>query len=180
MENNILTACSTVPQRSEEAEAGCARCSGGVWGRAPLSLDIKNIGRIGQMFLSGDLLEDVLKNPLTCEEDDFNYNIPAFNELKIALSKIERLNPDLDVSGILWQWYPANKRMVAPAVCGKKLPDVPAPSWMIMDCPAPMRKAMEQDKYVRDDKDGGSTVWYFPIKTSAGDVVGALSLTQST
>lgn len=142
-------------------------------------LDIENIGRIGQMFIDGDLLKEVVADPLTCDEDDTNYNIPAFNTLKKALSKTERLNPDIYLSGILWQWYPANKRMVAPAVVGRHLPgDFYTAPWMINDCPAALAEAMRNDKHTSVIREDGLYTFYFPIKTSAGDVVGALELTE--
>ena len=143
------------------------------------ALDIENIGRIGLMFIDGDLLRDVMADPFTCDEDDTNYNIPAFNELKVALLKIERINPDLYISGVLWQCYPANKRMVAPAVVGKSLPRGgwgPSPGWLINDAPAPLMEAITQKKCVTVTEKDGKTTCYFPVKTAAGDVVGALEL----
>ena len=142
-------------------------------------LDIENIGRIGQMFIDGDLLKIVMADPLTCDEDDTNYNIPAFNELKIALTKIERLNPDIYLAGILWQWYPANKRMVTPAVVGRHLPgDFVTVGWLINDCPPVMLEALQQAKTTVVTRDNGYRTFYFPIKTSAGDVAGVLELTE--
>ena len=142
-------------------------------------LDIENIGRIGQMFIDGDLLKEVVADPLTCDEDDTNYNISAFNILKKALSKTERLNPDIYLAGILWQWYPANKRMVAPAVVGRHLPgDFYTAPWMINDCPSALAEAMRNNKHTCVVREDGFDTFYFPIKTSAGDVVGALELTE--
>ena len=142
-------------------------------------LDIENIGRIGQMLIDGDLLKDVMADPFTCDEDDINYNIPAFNALKRALSKTERLNPDIYLSGILWQWYPANKRMVAPAVVGRNLPGnyVTVP-WMINDCPPLLAECMKKDKMTNLTMENGFSTFYFPIKTSAGDIIGALELNE--
>jgi len=145
------------------------------------ALDIENIGRIGQMFLDGDSLKNVMVDPLTCDEDDTNYNIPAFNSLKIALSKIERLNPDIYIAGILWQWYPANKRMVAPVVVGRHLPgDFSSVPWMITDCPPALKEAMQQGKNTSTTREDSLQVYYFPIKTSGGDIVGALELAEKT
>jgi len=139
-------------------------------------LDIENIGRIGLMFIDGDLLADVLIDPLTCDEDDTDYNIPAFNELKKALSKIERINPDLYLTGVIWQAYPRNKRMATPAVAGRSLPKTGS-GWMITDCPAPLSDAMREDK-ITSVTEGNKKVFYFPIKTSAGRVSGALELAE--
>jgi hypothetical protein len=49
---------------------------------------------------------------------------------------------------------------------------------MITDCPAPMLRAMTEDKVTSlIHEDGRKTCW-FPVKTSAGDIVGALELTE--
>ena len=142
-------------------------------------LDIENIGRIGQMFIDGDLLKIVVADPLTYNEDDTNYNIPVFNTLKKALMKTERINPDIYLAGILWQCYPANKRMVAPAVVGKHLPgDWSSVPWMINDCPEAMTEAMCKDKITTIKREDGRKTCYVPIKASTGDVVGALELTE--
>ena len=141
-------------------------------------LDIENIGRIGQMFISGDLLRDVLIDPLTCDEDDTDYNIPVFNELKKTLSKIERLNPDLFLAGVLWQRYPANDRMAAPAVVGRRLPAVGWGGWVITDCTPKMAESIKNDVNTSFTHDDGRATYYFPIKTSAGDIAGVLELTE--
>jgi len=148
-------------------------------------LDIENIGRIGQMFLDGDLLKKVMIDPFTCDEDDTDYDIPAFNALKAALSKVERMNPDLYLTGALWQWYPTNRRMAAPAVIGKAhprngwmRPDPPV-GWMITDCAPEMLRAMQEGTPTKATDGEGKWTYYFPIKTSAGVVVGALELSDS-
>jgi hypothetical protein len=147
-------------------------------------LDIENIGRIGLMFINGDLLRDVLIDPYTCDEDDTNYNIPAFNALKAALSKIERMNPDVYMTGVLWQWYPGNRRMAAPAVVGRahpvtgwKIPDPPT-GWVISDCSDELLDAMQNRNITSIDHADGRRTCYFPVRTSTGDVAGALELTE--
>ena len=147
-------------------------------------LDIENIGRIGQMFINGDLLKNLIIDPLTCDEDDTDYDIPAFNKLKAALSKIERMNPDIYITGVIWQWYPANKRMAAPAVVGRVLPVThwkkadPQTGWMITDCSAPLSEALRQNRNTSAVFEDGRKTYYFPIKTSDGNVTGALELTE--
>lgn len=142
-------------------------------------LDIENIGRIGLMFIDGDLLKNVLIDPLTCDEDDTDYDIPAFNKLKAALSKIERMNPDIYLTGVIWQWYPRNRRMASPAVAGKSLP-ASRTGWMITDCADKLAEAMREDKFTSAISENGIKTCYFPVKTSAGEVVGALELTEET
>ena len=143
------------------------------------TLDIQNIGRIGQMFIDGDLLQNVMADPLTCDEDDTNYNIPVFNTLKKVLMKIERMNPDIYYSGIIWLWYPANKRMVIPAVVGRHLSaDFSAGPWLINNAPPEMAEAMQSNKNTAAAGSHGHKTYYFPIATAAGDVVGVLDLTE--
>ena len=149
-------------------------------------LDIENIGRIGVMFIDGDLLRDVLVDPLTCDEDDTDYNIPAFNKLKSVLSKIERMNPDIYLTGTLWQWYPRNARMASPAVVGTSMPKAategrkmdPQTGWMITDCSPPLAAAMKNETVTFYEYADGRKTYYFPVMTSAGDVVGALELSE--
>ena len=92
---------------------------------------------------------------------------------------------DLYLTGALWQWYPANKRMAAPAIIGKahpmagwKRPDPPI-GWMITDCTPELLAAMKTGKPTTAAGEDGKRTHYFPIKTSAGDVVGALELSDS-
>ena len=140
-------------------------------------LDMENIGRIGLMFIDGDLLAKVLKDPYTCDEDDTNYDIPAFNCLKKALMKTERMNPDKYLTGVLWQRYPANKLMASPAVAGKSMP-WKSQSWMITKCAPALYEAMESDKLTSAEFSDGRRTLYFPVKSSSGEIVGALELTE--
>jgi hypothetical protein len=49
---------------------------------------------------------------------------------------------------------------------------------MITDCPPLMLEAMQEEKPTSITHEDGRHTYYFPIKTSAGDVVGALELTE--
>ena len=142
---------------------------------AERALDIENIGRIGQIFIDGDLLKDIFVDRFTWDEDDMNYNIPAFNTLKKTLMKIERLAPELDIYGVIWYWYTANRLMAAPAVAGRNMPKE---GWIITLCDPLLHEAMTRDLNTRKKDEGGGYTYYFPIKTSAGDIVGALQLTE--
>jgi len=137
-------------------------------------LDIENIGRIGQMFLNGDLLRNILNDRFTCDEDDTDYNADAFNPLKHALSKIERMNPDLEITGVIWYWYPANKRMAVPAIVGKALPKE---GWIISPCDDYLYQTLTTKANTSFTLEDGRQVYYFPINASDGNVVGALALT---
>ena len=138
-------------------------------------LDVENIGRIGQMFISGDLLEHILIDRFTCDEDDTDYNIPAFNALKVSLQKIERINPELNITGVIWYWYPANRRMAVPAVAGRSHPSV---GWVISPCDEVLSKTLNNGVDTKFESAEGQITYYFPIRNSADTVVGALELTS--
>lgn len=137
-------------------------------------LDIENIGRIGQMFIKGELLEEILIDPYTCDEDDTDYNIPAFNELKAVLMKIERMNPDLFVTGVLWCRYKANRRMAIPVIAGKAHPTV---GWIISPCDESLQIALDEGINTRLELQDGRVTHYFPVRTTTDRIVGALGLT---
>ena len=138
-------------------------------------LDIENIGRIGQMFLNADILGNILVDRFTCDDDDTDYNIEVFNELKITLMKIERLNPDIYITGAVWYWYPANKKMAAPVIAGRAQAAV---GWVISPCNEALYKCMSEDVNTSTAMPEGKTVHYFPLRDSNCDVIGALELTE--
>jgi len=136
-------------------------------------LDIANIGRIGQIFIDGDILPDILMDPFTCDDDNTDYNIEVFNKLKITLMKIERLNPDIYLTGAIWSWYKANKRMATPVIAGRAQPSV---GWVISPCNDELQRTLSEDVETVRNWEDGKTSYYFPIRTSECDVVGALEL----
>lgn len=136
-------------------------------------LDIDTIGRIGLMFLDGDLLADVLVDPYTWDDDDTDYNAENFNALKKVLMKLERMNPTQYITGVLWLWYPQNKRMAVPAVAGRVLPDT---GHRIVACTPSMYQALTTGNRTTEEKEG-KLHSYFPIKKACGKVVGVLALT---
>lgn len=137
-------------------------------------LDIENIGRIGQMLISGDLLTRVLVDDYTWDEDDTRYRFSEFNTLKWALMKTERLNPDICLSGALWLWYRANRRMVVPVIVDQMRP---RPGHVILPGnPALMETLLKGVNTTRTHEDGAQA-HYFPIRNSLDAIVGALELT---
>lgn len=136
-------------------------------------LDIENIGRIGLMFLDGDLLDKLLIDPFTCDEDDTDYDIPAFNALKRALMKIERMNPDMHIAGDIWISYRANKRMGVPVIAGKQHTDA---GWIIAPLNEYLQKTLNEGINTRRIAPDGNEIWYFPITDTCGRVAGALEL----
>lgn len=136
-------------------------------------LDIETIARIGLMFLDGDALRDVLVDPLTGDDDDTDYNAGHFNALKKALMKIERFDPDRYITGLLWQWHHINRKLAIPAVAGKALP---ATGWRAVPCTQELYDCMT--KRVPTSRAAGEdrVSYFYPILSSASDVVGALEL----
>lgn len=137
-------------------------------------LDIENIGRIGQMLISGDTLSRAMVDDYTWDEDETNYDFAAFNELKWMLMKIERMNPDMYLCGALWIWYRANRRMVIPAIAGKSAPRV---GHVIMPADPALMDTLQNGVNSTCDRGDNSRTYYFPIRNSLDAIVGALELT---
>ena len=140
-------------------------------------LDIENIGRIGQMFLSGDLLQKVLVDAYTWDEDEINYDIPVFNALKATLLKIERINPDMRVAGRLWLWYGANRRMAIPVM---RCTEEGGISHIIQPASPALLAALRGGQTADEARADGRRVFYFPLRDSTDTVVGALELAEGT
>ena len=83
-----------------------------------LELDFDSVARIGLMFLDGDALEDILLDRYGHPDYDFD----NFNSCKITLLKLERMNPSLGLTAILWQLRPDNEEMAVPVAAGAALP----------------------------------------------------------
>ena len=79
---------------------------------------IDGIARIGLLFLDGDDFEEVLID----QEAHTDYRFAPFNRLRSCLSKIEVLDPQLDVSAILWRFIPGNSYVAEPIIAGNALP----------------------------------------------------------
>jgi hypothetical protein len=125
------------------------------------------------MFLDGDKLEDVLADKSVTNFGGINYKHDNFNALKIGLLHIEEINPDLQLVALLWQLRADNRRLMYIAVAGSSLgyegydtvPAIPQVQEAIEKGAAPVKK--------RED---GAVSYYYPVRNSDGETVGALEL----
>lgn len=130
---------------------------------------IDGIARIGLMFLDGDAFEEVLIDQLTHTD----YRFDPFNRLRACLNKIERLDPDLDVSAILWRFIPGNPYVAEPLVAGNALPDT---GWRRVFANPRLREAYATGGQTTLEYKGGYTSHYYALHNSDQDVVGVLEL----
>jgi len=136
-----------------------------------LQLDITGVGEVGLLFLKGDLMETVLIDKV----GQMDYVFDEFNELKRVVMKIERLNPALGLTCILWKPTYENDEVAEPLVCGNQLP---TEGWGY----SPMNPAMisaYKGEYSVYSREGGPTSNYFPIRNSANEIVGFMELLSS-
>lgn len=138
-------------------------------------LDIENIGRIGQMFLDGDSLENLLNDRFTCDDDNIDYKFDLFNQLKISLMKIERINPDYALVGVIWYWYPTNRQMATPVIAGRKHP---YEGWVVSPCKEELTKTLKSGTPTSMKRPDETTSYFWPIKNSDAEIVGALELIE--
>lgn len=138
-----------------------------------MELDVDCVARIGLLYIDGDKLEDVLIDKVSTSTDDITYNHEYFNELKISLLKLEKINPELNLTAVLWQSRPNNINYGMPVVAGNALPfegpDFPAINEEIK---CVLRTGVSQ-KLKRPD---GAASHYYPVKNSNSVIVGVLEL----
>ncbi|MDR1061287.1 MAG: hypothetical protein LBL83_08805 [Clostridiales bacterium] len=133
-----------------------------------LELDVDSVARIGLIFLDGDSLEDILLDKYGHTDYDFD----KFNACKKAIMKIERLNPSLEITAILWQRRPDSASMAVPVVAGRALP-------LEGHAPSPVSPALEaafSGRAASAERESGGTSHYYPVKNIDAEIVGALEL----
>jgi hypothetical protein len=139
------------------------------------ALDINNVARIGLMYIDGDKLEEALLDKTSVSTDDITYDHECFNDLKISLMRLERINPDLGVTAILWQRRPGNADVVMPAVVGNALPyegpDYPSAN-------EEMKAVFETGESRRFDRGNGYISYYYAVRNSDELIAGVLELLQ--
>ena len=130
---------------------------------------VDGVARIGLMFLDGDDLEQVLID----QQGYTDYRFEPFNRLRACLRKTEELDPDMDVSAILWRFIPDNDYVVEPLVCGNALPQT---SWRRVFANEEQRAAYLQGKKTERVWKGKCVSHYYPMRNSNGVTVGLLEL----
>jgi hypothetical protein len=131
-------------------------------------LDIDSVARIGLLFLDGDSLEEVLLDRYGHPDYDFD----KFNNCKRIIMKIERMNPTLGLTAILWQKRPDNDRIVVPVVTGNALPLTGFRSTES----SPAMEAAFTGRIASAKRQEGGTSYYYPVKNSDAEIVGILEL----
>ena len=132
-------------------------------------LDPDNIARIGLMFIDGDSFESVLLDKLGHVDYDFD----AFNRCKIPLMKIERMNPELEITAILWQPRLVNPDIMVPLVAGKALP---FEGWQFAVVNDEMRRALAGEFGAVKRRSHACQSHYYPLRNSDAETVGLLEL----
>jgi len=132
-------------------------------------LDPDNIARIGLMFIDGDSFENVLLDKIGHVDYDFD----AFNRCKIPLMKVERMNPDLEITAILWQPKPINPDVMLPLVAGKALP---FEGWQFAVMNDEMRRALNGEFGSVKKRSSVCNSHYYPLRNSDAEIVGLLEL----
>ncbi len=132
-------------------------------------LDFDSVARIGLLFLDGDSLEDVLLDKYGHPDYDFD----KFNNCKITVMRIEKINPTLSLTAVLWQRRPDDPCFAVPVVAGNALP---REGYGISPIPAPMERAFSGDFGPVLAREGDSVSRYYPVKNSDAEIVGVLEL----
>jgi hypothetical protein len=132
-------------------------------------LDIDNVARIGLMYIDGDTLEDILVEKL----GHTDYVFENFNIVKKSLMKLEKINPELRLISEIWQRRIDNEDAVFPAVAGRALPIEGSGRRKIN---RELKAVFETGVKQVLDRGNGVTSYYYPVKNSDAEIVGALEL----
>ncbi len=132
-------------------------------------LDIENVARIGLMYLDGDKLEGILLD----RHGDTDYDFENFNEVKKSIMKLERINPDLNLSAFLWRLHPDNKNMVIPVVAGNALP---VEGWQRIKANEVIKAVFETGEKKVMNRTETLSSYYYPVRNSDDEIVGVLEL----
>lgn len=135
----------------------------------PRVLDVNNIARIGLMFIDGDAFESVLLDKVGHVDYDFD----KFNRVKIPLMKIERINPDIAITAVLWQPRVDNQDILLPLIAGKALP---FEGWQRAVVTPETRRALQGEFGVVLRRSSACNSHYYPVRNSDAEVVGLLEL----
>ena len=133
------------------------------------SLDIDNVARIGLMYIDGDRFEEILLDKL----GHTDYHFENFNVVKKAVSKLEKINPDLNLIAVLWQRRINNEDAVVPLVAGHALP---VEGWRRRKINEEMRVTYDTGEKQVYARENGAVSYYYPVKNSNAEIVGVLEL----
>ena len=128
------------------------------------------VAQIGLMFLDGDTLEKAIIDKIGQVDYDFGY----FNQVKSVVSKIEKINPALGLTAVIWQRSLENYRLMHPVVAGNALPRE-GHAYAVMNERA--KAAFDGGFGEVLDRDGIRS-HYYPIRNSDYEIIGALELIE--
>ena len=134
-------------------------------------LDINTIASIGLMFLDGDTFETVL---IGAHDRQVDYDFDKFNKCKAVVMKMERMNPEKNLTVFLWQLRPDNPDIILPLVAGRQLPRT---GYGGIEVTPPVAAALA-GKFggCTAEYEDGATSYYYPIKNSDDEIVGVLEI----
>lgn len=130
------------------------------------ALTIEEVARIARMYLDGDTVEKLLLDKTGHTDYDFD----RFNAVKGALTRAERINPELNAALVLWTPRAGKPGMAEPIVCSSALP---CEGWRAIKCSEPLTRALGGCEHTLMEREN-STSHYFPVYNSDREVVGAL------
>lgn len=129
-------------------------------------LNIEEVARIARMYIDGDAVENLLLDKTGHTDYDFD----VFNAVKGALTRAERINPELRICAVLWTRRAGNPDMAEPIVCASALP---REGWRALKCSDALARALDGCEHtVFEVQD--SVSHYFPVYNSDHEAVGAL------
>lgn len=146
-------------------------------------MDIRDIARIGLLFLSGDDVQRAMTMPDWRDSDYIDFDHQRFNSVKQVLLRIERIDPGQRLFCAVWTRRPDDANACEVIALGSKRawgprplvwPPSPEPFWEIM----PMFDALSEALEGAASRAAypGAESWFFPIRDSETEIAGALEL----
>ena len=136
-----------------------------------LNLDADGVARIGLMFLDGDELEKAVIDGVGQVDYDFQY----FNRVKKIVMKIEKINPSLKLTAVVWQKKPENDALMMPMVAGSQLPRE-GHSFAVINKTA--GSAFDGVFGGLFDRGDGTRSRYYPVRNSDHEIIAVLELLE--
>ena len=126
------------------------------------------VARIGLMYLDGDAFETMLLD----RSGDTDYDFDNFVQVKRSLSFLERIEEEAKLCAVLWQAYRDNPSLSVPVAAGSSLP---LEGWTRTRTSKELQAVYSRgERPVRTDPVAGTTHYYYPVRNSDDDIVGAL------
>lgn len=133
-----------------------------------LDLDADGVARTGLLFLDGDELEKAVIDKFGQVDYDFVY----FNRVKADVMRIEKINPSLQLTAVVWQRHLENENFMYPMVAGNSLP---REGYSYAPVNAKARAAFNGSFGEVLDR-GGVKSHYYPLYNSSHEITGVLEL----